>query len=205
MLHILKDLESLNKKTRLLFETHCALNERILWEEILENLKNNLSHISQQFHYLKGNIIKKINLNPSLFWEFNRSEINCIAEDYEKLKNTAFKILPQIEKMYFRSAISSVQEETLTVIAIHINMCKQQFDFITKNTPNNTASQSMQNMVKSIPENYNLDEAQKFESAFRDAELIQQNNFKPKHWYSFLNLSPKSTHDSSSGNLMLDK
>ncbi len=205
VLHILKGLESLNKKSRSLLETHCALNERLLWEEILDNLNNNLNHINQQFHYLKRNIINKINLNSSLFWEHNKSTVDCITDDYKKLKKVALQVLPQMEKMYFRSSISQVQEETLTAIISHISICKQQFDFIKQYTPKRMASESMQNIIKSIPTNYTLDEAQKYESDDREAELIQQNNFKPKHWYSFLNLLPKSSHNSSSRNLMFDK
>jgi hypothetical protein len=207
VLHILKGLENLNKKSKLLFETCCSLNERLLWYKILDRLDNNLVQISKQLDYLRGDTSNKINLNGFLFWEFAQSTMYCITEDYEKLKKIAFFILPPVDKMYFRSSISQVQEETLTATISHLSICKQQFDFIIENTPTHITSESMQNLINKIPTNYTLEEAQKYESDNREIELIQQNNFesKSKHWYSVLNLLPKSTHSSSSEKMMLDK
>lgn len=200
-LQILNTLENLTKKSRVILETNCSVKERILWENILDALQDNLNQISQQLNYLNTSISSKSKVHSSLFWQHNQCIINRIKTDYENLGKIAFQILPQVEKMYWRSAIAQVQEEMLTAVLSRISICKQQYDFTTQYTPHKKTSTIMQNMLRNIPINFTLDEAQKYVSDNMKIET------KPKNinWASFFNFPLKSSQKSSSENMIANQ
>ncbi len=57
---MLKELQQLINKSRLIFSTYCSLSQHNLWQSVLEDLSENIKNIRIQFEYILGNIIKKI-------------------------------------------------------------------------------------------------------------------------------------------------
>ena len=60
ILRMLRELQTLNNKSRLVFSTHCSLSRHNLWQSVLFDLNDNIQHIRIQFEYILENIIKKI-------------------------------------------------------------------------------------------------------------------------------------------------
>ena len=78
--------------------------------------------------------------------------------------------------MYGINNVHGLHNENYLVLLSRINICKQQFDCIKKYTSNKKNS-IMQKMIKSITENYNLQEAQIFKP---------ENSYKRSNIFSYL-------------------
>ena len=203
---ILKGLEDLNKKSKQILDEYCIVTERALYDDLISSSDLNLKHIGKQFRYLKANITEKINLNDFLFWEYSEILLVTVVNEYDQLKRIAFHILPEVEKMYWRSAIVQVQEETIVAITSRVSIIKQQFNFVTLNTPKHMTSAEMQNLIGSIPLNFTLNEAQNFEDEDRACKLTEATEQKNKNtfWSSVLNLLPKYLNKNISENVLSD-
>lgn len=60
ILRMLKELQQLTNRSRLIFSTYCSLSQHNLWQSVLEDISNNIKYIRIQFEYILENIIKKI-------------------------------------------------------------------------------------------------------------------------------------------------
>lgn len=85
ILRMLRELQTLNNKSRLVFSTHCSLRKHNMWQSVLLDLNDNIQSIRLQFEYILENIIKKNKTNYSIFWLQNKIYMNSLEGNHEKL------------------------------------------------------------------------------------------------------------------------
>ncbi len=162
VLILLKGLENLNHKIRLIYVSNCSTSESMIWESVIERLNNLLSQISEQLTHLKVNNSTHCKLHSNLFWQQNEDLMDGLVEEYKNLEEIGFKVLPTKEKMYWRMNVCDVQNETCSALVSLITICKQQFNFIKQYTPNELNAIT-KTIFKNTPSPYSANEAQNCE------------------------------------------
>lgn len=151
ILRILKELQVLSRKSRMVFKTNCTLSQHILWEVLINKINDNINCIRLQIEYIKENTIKINHFNHSLFWKQNETFLNLLKESFEKIDELSSQILPQEERLTWKTNIGSNQEEFFYMMLPLLNICKIELDFIKTHTPANL-KKVMQNVIEDIPQ-----------------------------------------------------
>lgn len=150
ILHILKEQQVLNKKSRLIFKTNCKLSQHVSWEVLINDINNNLNNIKLQIEYLKVNTIITDRFNHFLFWNQNRIFLYALNKSYQKLEVLSTNILPEEEILVWKTEVCSIQDELMYMMIPLLNICKIELDFIKTHTPLNL-KKVMQNVIEDIP------------------------------------------------------
>jgi hypothetical protein len=184
---MLKELQQLTNRSRLIFSTYCSLSQHNLWQSVLEDISNNIKYIRIQFEYILENIIKKNEINSILFWKQNDTYTNELAAHHRKLVQLAGQILPEEERLSWRASICNFYEEIFSLLTPLTWMCRLELDFIEKYSLR-VFSQTAMDIIQDIPKNYTLQEAKKYEHDYLklltnyNHEFHKKNNF----WNSLL-------------------
>ncbi|UCA61151.1 hypothetical protein KB553_06370 [Chryseobacterium rhizoplanae] len=187
MLRMLKELQQLTNRSRLIFSTYCSLSQHNLWQSVLENVSNNIKYIRIQFEYILGNIIKKNKINSMIFWQQNKTYTNELEAHHKKLIQLAGQILPQEERLSWKVTNCNFYDEIFSLLIPLTSVCKLELDFIEKYSPK-IFNQTVMDIIKDIPKNYTLQEAKEYEHEYIKVstnyshELCRKNNF----WASLL-------------------
>lgn len=161
VLKMVKDLEQCSGKIREILSAASRKTKNIDWEVLVDNVNEHLNEIREQLIYLKENRVKNTTLNASLFWQQMGNLIKDITTAHEKLEDIGFEILPEQEKKYWKLGICDLQNETFQSAVSRITMCRQQFEFIKKYTPNEI-NMIMKTIIENTPTDYSLEEARKY-------------------------------------------
>ncbi|MCJ7935903.1 MAG: hypothetical protein MUW56_20315 [Chryseobacterium sp.] len=134
ILRMLKELQNLNNKSRFIFSTHCSLSKHNQWQSILVRLSDTIKYIKLQFEYIRENIIKKDKTNSSVFWQQNKIYIDDLTENHEKLVQLGSQLLPEEERLSWKTAICSFYDEIFSLLIPLINICQLESDFVERYT-----------------------------------------------------------------------
>lgn len=162
---IIKELQTLNKKSRLIFKTNCTLSQHILWELLINEINDNLNYIKLQLDYIKENTIKRNYFNYSFFWQQNKIYLGAVTDSYKKLKQLSNQILPKEERSTWKTNVSSIQDEFFHIMISFLNICNVELNFIKAHTPNNLKA-VMQNIIENIPNIYITRKKHRYERAY---------------------------------------
>lgn len=165
VLRMLKELQILNNKSRLVFSTYCSLSQHNLWQSVLEDLSENIKNIRIQFEYIQENMIKKNKINSYIFWQQNKIYMNGLEGNHEKLIQIGNQILPKEERLSWKTTTCSFYDEILCLLTPLINICKVESDFIEKYT-SKIFNDITADIIKDIPKNYTLKEAKEYEQQY---------------------------------------
>jgi hypothetical protein len=206
ILRMLKELQHLNNKSRLVFSTHCTLSKHNMWQFILANINENLGYVRLQFEYVKENIAKKNKINASIFWAQNKIYIESLTENHNNLLQLAVQILPEEERLSWKTTTCDFYDEIISLLIPLINICKQESEFVEKFTPK-IFNKITLDIIKNIPKNYTLQEARDYEQEYLRALTNYKNelNGKPNLWDTLLNLLSGGMHQSPSERVMLKR
>lgn len=177
VLLILKELQKLNRKSRLIFKTNCSLSKHILWESLISEINDNLNYIKLQLDYIKENTIKINHFNYSLFWQQNKIFLDTIKDGYQKLEQLGTQILPKEERLIWNSNVNSIQDELFYMMISLLDICKIGLDFIKMSTPDNLKA-IMQSVIENIPK-INI-KAHRYERAYITALKKYKEEFSEK-------------------------
>ncbi|SDJ10411.1 hypothetical protein [Chryseobacterium jejuense] len=187
ILRMLKELQQLINRSRLVFSTYCSLSQHNLWQSVLEDLSENIKYIRMQFEYILENIIKKNTINASIFWQQNKIYMDELEVSHKKLIQLATQVLPKEERLSWKVTICNFYDEIFSLLIPLIGMCRLELDFIEKHSPK-IFNQTTMDIIKDIPKNYTLQEAKEYEHEYLKVltnyshEFYRKNNF----WNSLL-------------------
>lgn len=179
ILQILKKLQTLNKKSRLIFKTNCTLSQHILWEALINEINDNLNHIKQQVDYIKENTIKINHFNHYIFWQQNEVFLNSVKTYYKKIEELGHKILSAETKVIWKTNVGNSQDEFLSTMIPLLNICKIELNFIKMHTPDNLKT-IMQDVVNTIPKIRNKKRSHRYERAYITALEKYKKEFSEK-------------------------
>ena len=153
--------------------------------------------------YLKKNIAEKNPLNSSVFWFQNQSYVDSITENYKSLEKIGLQILPEEEKLYWRTCICNTQDEIFSLIASLTNICKVELDFIEKYIPD-TVDITSQQIINRIPADCTLEEATKYQQNYHTVLDYYNNHYERKKniWNKLFHFLGRDTHHFPSGDGM---
>lgn len=183
---ILKELQTLNKKSRLIFKTNCTLSQHILWESLINEINDNLNYVKLQLDYIKENTLKRNYLNYSFFWQQNKIYLEAVIDSYKKLEQLSIQILPKEERLIWKTNIGSTQDEFFLIMISFLNICKVELNFIKAHTPDNLKA-VMQNIVENIPNIYITRKKHRYERAYITAlEKYKEEFFEKRSFWDIL-------------------
>lgn len=203
VLNSLKELENLNNRSGLIFKINLLPNTKNQWMTILTEINSSSALLKEQFIYLKKNIAEKNPLNSSVFWFQNQSYVDSITENYKSLEKIGLQILPEEEKLYWRTCICNAQDEIFSLIASLTNICKVELDFIEKYIPD-TVDITSQQIINRIPADYTLEEATKYQQNYHTVLDYYNNHYERKKniWNKLFHFLGRDTHHFPSGDGM---
>ncbi|SMO41657.1 hypothetical protein SAMN06265171_101642 [Chryseobacterium rhizoplanae] len=187
IIRMLKELQQLINRSRLVFSTYCSLSQHNLWQSVLEDLSGNIQNIKIQFEYILENITKKNKINASIFWQQNEVYTDEMEVTHKKLILLTTQILPEEERSSWKVNIYNFYNEIFSLLVPLIGMCRIELDFIEKYSPK-IFNQTAMDIIKNIPKNYTLQEAKEYEHEYLKVltnyshEFYRKNNF----WNSLL-------------------
>lgn len=187
ILRMLKELQDLNNRSRLVFSTYCSLSQHNMWQSVLEDLTDNIKYIRMQFEYILENMIKKNKINSPIFWQQNKTYTDELEENHKKLIQVASRVLPEEERLSWKVTICHFYDEIFSLLIPLTSVCRLELDFIGKYSPK-IFNQTVIDIIKDIPKNYTLREAKEYEHEYLKVltnyshELCRKNNF----WNSLL-------------------
>lgn len=195
ILNSLKELENLNRRSGVVFKINLLPETNDQWMTVLTEISNSSTLLKEQFTYLKKNIAKKNTLNSTVFWLQNQSYITSIAENYKSLEKIGLQVLPEEEKLYWRTCICNTQDEIFSLIASLANICKVELDFIEKYILD-TVDVTSQNIINSIPPDCSLEEATSYHQYYQNALDHYNNDSERKQniWDKLLYVLGRDTH-----------
>jgi len=182
ILRMLKELQQLTNRSRLIFSTYCSLSQHNLWQSVLEDLSESIKNIRIQFEYILENIIKKNKINSPIFWQQNKFYTDEMEVIHKKLILLTIQILPEDERLSWKVNIYNFYDEIFSLLTPLIGMCRLELDFIEKYSPK-TFNQTAMDIIQDIPKNYTLQEAKEYEHEYikiltnYSHELCRKNNF----------------------------
>ncbi|WP_223599437.1 hypothetical protein [Chryseobacterium sp. GVT01B] len=187
ILRMLKELQQLTNRSRLVFSTYCSLSQHNLWQSILEDMSENIKNMRMQFECILENIIKKNTINSPIFWQQNKVYTDEMEVSHKKIMQLAVQVLPEEERLSWKTTICNFYDEIFSLLIPLIGMCRLELDFIKKHSPK-VFSQTAMDIIKDIPKNYTLQEAKEYEHEYLKVltnyshEFYRKNNF----WNSLL-------------------
>ncbi|WP_336958980.1 hypothetical protein [Chryseobacterium contaminans] len=187
ILRMLKELQQLTNRSRLVFSTYCSLSQHNLWQSVLEDMSENIKNIRMQFEFILENIIKKNTINSPIFWQQNKVYTDEMEVSHKKITQLAIQVLPEEERLSWKTTICNFYDEIFSLLIPLIGMCRLELDFIEKHSPK-VFSQTAMDIIKDIPKNYTLQEAKEYEHEYLKVltnyshEFYRKNNF----WNSLL-------------------
>ncbi|WBV60113.1 hypothetical protein PFY12_13855 [Chryseobacterium camelliae] len=188
-LRILKELQNLNNKSRLVFSNHCSLSKHNLWDNALSNVSNNIKYIQLQFQYLLENINNKNKINSSIFWQQNKTYIENLEETQKKLIQVAIQILPEEVLISWKATICNFYDEIFSLLIPLTGVCRLESDFVEKYSPK-IFSKITFDIMRDMPTNYTLKEAREYEHQYLIAltKYTHESNKKINFWDNLLNI-----------------
>lgn len=206
ILRILKELQKINKKSRLVFKTNCTLTQHILWETIINEINQNLMYIKLQIEYIKENTIQANHFNFSLFWQQNKIFVKTIEDNYEKLELLGHQILPNEELLYWKANICNMYDEFFHILISLLNICKIELNFIKTHSPHNL-SEIIQNIIINIPKIKNNDKLKRYERIYIEALKNYKEEFSERlsFWNVVLKALSMNKDKSPSEQIMLGR
>ncbi|UKB82077.1 hypothetical protein LF887_13785 [Chryseobacterium sp. MEBOG06] len=206
ILRMLRELNSLNNNSRLVFSSHCSLSKHNLWQTVLQDGNDSIQYIKVQFEYILENIVKKNKINSYVFWQQNKTYMEDLKENNEKLILRASQILPQEEKLSWETNICSFYDEIFSLLVPLTNICRLESDFIEKYTPKTFNSITM-DIIKNIPKEYTLKEAREYEQEYLKTITDYSHEFNKKKslWGNILNILSGGMYHLPSEHFMLKK
>ncbi|MDR6528907.1 hypothetical protein J2787_004346 [Chryseobacterium rhizosphaerae] len=206
ILRMLEELQHLNNKSRLVFSTHCALSKHNRWQSILAYISDSLGYIRFQFEYVKENITQKNKFNSPLFWQQNKIYIEDLTENHEKMVQLGIQILPEAERLSWKTTVCNFYDKIFSLIVPLINICRLESDFVEKFTPKILNTITL-DIIKNIPKNYTLKEATDYQQEYLKALTNYNNELNGKNnlWDTLLNLLSGGVHQSPSERVMLKR
>ncbi|MCS4300877.1 hypothetical protein [Chryseobacterium sp. BIGb0232] len=187
ILRMLKQLQQLINRSRLVFSTYCSLSQHNLWQSVLEDLSENIKNIRIQFEYILENIIKKNKINSPIFWQQNKVYTDEMEVLHKKLILLTIQILPEDERLSWNVHICTFYDEIFSLLTPLIRICRLELDFIEKYLPK-IFNQTAMDIIKDMPKSYTLQEAKEYEHEYLKVltnyshEFYRKNNF----WNSLL-------------------
>lgn len=187
ILRMLKELQQLTNRSRLVFSTYCSLSQHNLWQSVLEDTSNTIKYIRIQFEYILENIIKKNKINSIIFWKQTKTYTIELEAHHKKLIQLAGQILPEEERLSWKVTICNFYDEIFSLLIPLTGVCRLESDFIEKYSPK-MFNQTAMDIIKDIPKDYTLMEAREYEHEYLKVltnyshEFCRKNNF----WNSLL-------------------
>ncbi|KAB1231611.1 hypothetical protein [Chryseobacterium viscerum] len=206
ILRMLRELQNLNNKSRLVFSTHCGLSKHNLWQSVLVDLHDNIQYIRFQFEYILANIIQKNKINSPLFWQQNKIYMNGLEGNHEKLIQMANQLLPEEERLSWKAAICNFYDEILSLLAPLTSICKLESDFIERYNPK-IFNKITVDIIKDIPKDYTLKEAREYEQEYLKILTDYSHEFSKKSnlWESLLHILSGGMYQLPSERVMLKR
>ncbi|UWX61290.1 hypothetical protein N0B40_03205 [Chryseobacterium oranimense] len=190
ILRMLKELQQLTNRSRLIFSTYCRLSQHNLWQSVLESMTDNIKCIRIQFEYILENVTKKNKINSSIFWQQNKTYTNELKNSHKNLIQLAAQILPEEERLSWKVTVCNFYDEIFSLFIPLTGMCRLESDFVEKYS-HKVFNQTAMDIIKDIPKNYTLQEAKEYEHKYLKVladyghEFCRKNNFWDSLLYVF--------------------
>lgn len=206
MLEIEKNLEEFHKNAFAIIEAHSSTESQEKWKKGLEEMNNSLKAINEVLNSVKEKVKNHDRTDSSALWKQFKSHLNNLKEANKTLENLGFEILPESEHMHWKKDACNFEDTILPLLVSHARACEIELQMMEKYTPKEIHDIT-QIILSFIPENFNFEDADKYEKdylkAFEDfkKEFSQEKDL----WDTFLDILAGGTHQSPSQRVMMKR
>lgn len=206
MLEIEKKLEEFHKSALAIIEAHSSFKLQEKWKNGLKEMNSSLNAINEVLNSAKEKVKKHDRSDSVALWKQFDLHLNNLKEGNENLKNLGFEILPKSEHIHWKKDICNFEDTILPLIASHAEACKKELQIMEKYTPKEIHNIT-QIILNHIPENFNFEEADKYEKEYMQAFRDFKNEFSQKKdlWDKFLDIVAGGTHQTPSERVMMKR
>lgn len=206
MLEIENNLDELNRNALSIIEAHGAPESQDKWKNSLKEVKNSIFFINQILKSLKEKVVKRDKTDSTGLWKEFDLQIVKLQKAYKASEKLGFAILPASEHEHWQKDICNFEETILPLIISYADACKLELKIIEKYTPAEL-HKITQIILDHIPEDFTMEEADKYETDYLKAVEEFKKEFSPEKnlWDKLLDVLAGGTHQPPSERIMLER
>lgn len=206
MLEIEGKLEEFHKNALAIIEAHSSTESQEKWKNGLQEMNNSLNAINEILDAAKEKVKNHDRSDSSALWKEFDSHLNNLKKGNKKLENLGFAILPEREHIHWKKDVCNFEDSILPLIVSHAKACKTELQMMEKYTPKEIDAIT-QIILDHIPEDFNFEEADKYEEEYMQAFEDFKKEFSPEKnlWDTFLDIVAGGTHQPPSERVMMKR
>jgi len=206
MLEIEKKLEEFHQNALAIIEAHSSPESLEKWKDGLKEMNSSLTAINEALNSVKEKVKNHDRSDSSALWEEFKLHLNKLKVVNKYLENLGFEILPESEHIHWKKDVCNFEDTVLPLIVSHAKACKIELQMMEKYTPKEIHNIT-QIILDHIPENFNFEEADKYEKDYMNAFEDFKKEFSQEKdlWDKFLDILAGGTHQSPSERVMMKR
>lgn len=206
MLEIEKKLEEFHKNALAIIEANSSPESLEKWKDGLKEMNSSLIAINEALNSVKEKVKNHDRSDSSALWEEFKLHLNKLKVVNKYLENLGFEILPESEHIHWKKDVCNFEDTILPLIVSHAKACKIELQMMEKYTPKEIHNIT-QIILDHIPENFNFEEADKYEKDYMNAFENFKKEFSQEKdlWDKFLDILAGGAHQSPSERVMMKR
>jgi hypothetical protein len=206
MLEIEKKLEEFHKNALAIIEAHSSTESQEKWKNSLKDMNSSLKAINEVLNAAKEKVKNHDRSDSSDLWKQFKLHLSNLKEANKKLENLGFEILPESEHLHWKKDVCNFEDSILPLIVSHAKACEIELKMMEKYTPKEIHNIT-QIILTHIPENFNFEDADKYEKDYLQAFEDFKKEFKQEKdlWDKFLDILAGGTHQPPSERVMMKR
>jgi hypothetical protein len=206
MLEIEGKLEEFHKSALAIIEAHSSTKSQEKWKNGLKEMNSSLKGINEVLNSAKEKVKNHDRSDSLELWKQFKLHLNNLKEGNKNLEDLGFEILPESEHIHWKKDVCNFEDTILPLIVSHAKACKTELQMMEKYTPKEIHNIT-QIILNHIPENFNFEEADKYEKEYMQAFGDFKNEFSQKKnlWDKFLDVVAGGTHQTPSERVMMKR
>lgn len=206
MLEIEEKLEEFHKSALAIIEAHSSTKSQEKWKNGLKEMNSSLKGINEVLNSAKEKVKNHDRSDSSALWKQFKLHLNNLKEGNKNLEDLGFEILPESEHIHWRKDVCNFEDTILPLIVSHAKACKTELQMIEKYTPKEIDNVT-QIILDHVPEDFNFEEADKYEKDYREAFEDFKKEFSPEKnlWDTLLDIVAGGTHQPPSERVMMKR
>jgi gas vesicle protein len=206
MLEIEEKLEEFHKSALAIIEAHSSTKSQEKWKNGLKEMNSSLKAINEVLNSAKEKVKNHDRSDSLALWKQFKLHLDNLKVGNKNLEDLGFEILPESEHIHWRKDVCNFEDTILPLIVSHAKACKTELQMIEKYTPKEIDNVT-QIILDHVPEDFNFEEADKYEKDYRLAFEDFKKEFSPEKnlWDTLLDIVAGGTHQPPSERVMMKR
>jgi len=206
LVQIEKEINDLNNDTSVIIQSNSTIESYEKWKIALKETDSPAYNVNKILKTAIEKIaIKDGSISTDLWKQFDKY-LDELKKAYKNLEDLGIGMLPAELHVHLKHDLGKFKEMILPLIDVIEETCRLQLCIIERYSTNELM-QIMDTLLQGIPNDFTLEEAEKYEHDYLVAlKDFKQEFHKEKNlWDSFLDILADGSHQSPSENVMMSR